>query len=165
MITGIVKDKELTPLTNIVSSEAVINLIYPVGSIYTSLDATFNPNDTWTGTTWELQKEGIFIEATQDDTKVGKETEAGAPNITGSATGRIHSNNTSTTNAGYFNGATGCVEITTKGYYLPYSNGNNSYKKNSAGFTIDASKSSAVYGKSNTIQPYSVKAKVWKRTK
>lgn len=153
MITGIVKNKELTPLTNIVSSEAVINLIYPVGSIYTSLDATFNPNDTWTGTTWELQKEGIFIEATQDDTKVGKETEAGAPNIKGRF-GMYYYGNTSN-----INGAVSV--ITSNNQALNPVAGNAKYVE----VQLDASKSSAVYGKSNTIQPYSVKAKVWKRTK
>lgn len=151
MITGIVKNKELTPLTNIVSSEAVINLIYPVGSIYTSLDATFNPNTTWTGTTWELQKEGIFIEATQQDAKVGVETKAGAPNITGMT-------------SNYFFGTPGkngaITTVSTNNNALATNGGPAKYVNTS----FNASDSNPIYGRSNTIQPYSVKAKVWKRT-
>lgn len=68
------KEHGITPLTNIVSSESIINLIYPVGATFISFDAQFNPNTTWTGTTWELQKEGIFIEATRVDGKVWRRT-------------------------------------------------------------------------------------------
>lgn len=34
-------------------------LIYPVGSIYETMDSTFNPNDAWGGT-WERTSEGRF---------------------------------------------------------------------------------------------------------
>lgn len=60
---------------------SIIDMIYPVGSIYTSLDKDFDPNNTWQGTTWEKIKSGIFLEATTDINQVGKEIQPALPNI------------------------------------------------------------------------------------
>ena len=149
-ITAIVKDKELTPLTNIVSSEAVINLIYPVGSIYTSLDSSFDPNKSWVGTTWEKISSGKYIRATNTEADVGKDVAAGLPDITGSINAR----------AGYLWGANGCFSKGATGTtVLQAQNGTDaSYES-----FFKASASNSIYGKSNTVTPESIDAFIWKR--
>ena len=139
----------ITDLTNTTSSKAIIDLIYPVGSIYLSMNPSFDPNTAWNGTTWEKIKEGIFLEATEVAGDVGTEKEAGLPNITGTAY--------QMQGVGY--AADGAF---TKGGL-----GNASWSGNITGYHhlyFNASRSSAVYGKSTTVQPHSVKAFVWKRT-
>ena len=37
--------------------QAIVNLVYPVGSYYETSDTTFDPNTAWTGT-WVLETEG-----------------------------------------------------------------------------------------------------------
>lgn len=163
-ITGIAtKEHGLTPLTNIVSSESIINLIYPVGATFISFDAQFNPNTTWTGTTWELIKEGVFLEATETEAQVGKEIEAGLPEISG----------TIYTDMGLYLG----THMGESGAFS--STVNNQYCKNVKADSINsvdtslrktnqkqfnASKSNATYGKSNTVQPNSIRAFIWRRT-
>lgn len=37
----------------------IINTIYPVGCYFETTDTTFDPNTAWSGTTWELEAEGL----------------------------------------------------------------------------------------------------------
>ena len=151
-LSAIVYKGNITRFTDITNSKAIIDLIYPVGSIYTSLDANFNPNKQWGGV-WQMIKEGIFLEATEDDAKVGTEIEAGAPNITGefSQSGTNYAAATCDVSGAFKVRSTRASSI-----------GNGVY--NSGCYIgIDASRSSPVYGKSNTIQPHSIKCKVWQR--
>ena len=102
------------------------------------------------GGVWEVIKEGIFLEATEDNTKVGTEIEAGAPNITGTydrvqcykqggGTGAFTGSNYTQT-AAWTGNINGC-------YILNF----------------DASKSNPIYGKSDTIQPHAIKCKFHRR--
>ena len=50
---------------NILDGLNLVNLIYPVGSVYMTLDDAFNPNTQWTGTTW-VQQEGTVMRAGAD---------------------------------------------------------------------------------------------------
>lgn len=92
-----------------------------------------------------LPRNNYFEQVTVNTTEVGKSIEAGLPNITGTFS-----------NAGSKENATNTV---TGAFYI----GGNSYlgdQGNSGSGTslgIDASRSSAVYGKSNTVQPNAVK--------
>lgn len=54
---------------------------FPVGSLYYSMDKNFDPNVAWGGT-WVKISEGNFVEATEDETKVGEHEDAGIPNAT-----------------------------------------------------------------------------------
>ena len=36
-------------ISNIFTSKEIIDLIYPVGTVYTSLDSAFDPNTVWGG--------------------------------------------------------------------------------------------------------------------
>ena len=136
---------------------SIIDMIYPVGSIYTSLDKDFDPNNTWQGTTWELLKEGIFIEATQDNSKVGIETEAGLPNMK-SKNNRVH---------GYPVGVRLDIDdddIWTNAdqVCMLWGEGGGTLCKNHKGY--DFSKGHKIWKDGyDTVQPYSIKALVWKR--
>ena len=148
-IKAIAHNGQITNLTNTTSSKAIIDLIYPIGATFISFDNAFDPNTAWNGTTWELIKEGIFLEATEVAGDVGTEKEAGLPNITGTIGNQT-------------------------GGYTPSGAFYIGYKQNWQCITqqisergdifMDASRSSAVYGKSETVQPHSIKTFIWKRT-
>ena len=57
----------------------IIDMVYPVGSTYISLNANFNPDDALQGTNWELIEAGRYLRATQTEANVGKNVEAGLP--------------------------------------------------------------------------------------
>lgn len=57
-INGI--NTKITNLENKTTIKAIIDVVYPVGSIYISKDST-NPGTLWPGTTWEREAEGRCI--------------------------------------------------------------------------------------------------------
>lgn len=132
---------------------SVLDLFYPVGSIYISMDSAFDPNATWGGT-WSKLEEGRFLEATTTDGQVGTNVPAGLPNIKGGYR--------TTRNAYSVSDITGAFTGTSiKGYTKPAS-------EKGAGdvdINFDASNSSAIYSDSvTTVQPKSVRAFIWRRT-
>lgn len=57
-INGI--NTKITNLENKTTVKAIIDVVYPVGSIYISKDST-NPGTLWPGTTWQREAEGRCI--------------------------------------------------------------------------------------------------------
>lgn len=49
--------------TGTVNSSALVNLVYPVGSIYITVDGTANPNTLFSGTTWTRIKDAFLLGA------------------------------------------------------------------------------------------------------
>lgn len=137
---------------------SIIDMIYPIGSIYTSLDKDFDPNNTWQGTKWELLKEGIFIEATQNSNQVSIETPAGLPNITGTTSSHVGNNVYLWNNT---DGAFYSDEIIDA--YDPVEDDNIKRTKTKK-IRFSASRSNIIYGRSNTVQPHSIRCFIWKRT-
>ena len=92
-----------------------------------------------------LPRNNYFEQATGDALEVGQSVEAGLPNITGTWW-------SDGTDAGY--SATGAIQINST-----RSDNGTGHSGNTTTpiFDIDASRSSAVYGKSNTVQPNAVK--------
>lgn len=142
----------------------MMQYVYPVGSIYLSLNEDFDPNQAFGGT-WELITNGKFLEST--DTNPGTEIAAGLPNITGTYK---HQWNDATGggiitpmgNTGYFTGAFYNSHDGTA-YYHP--NATSSASNNHANrLHFDASRSNAIYGNSNTVQPPAITCYMWKRT-
>ena len=133
----------------------IIDMVYPVGSTYISFDANFDPNNAWQGTKWQLIKDGIFLEATQDINQVGVETEAGLPNasfkfkVLGQRymVGDIKNVNFYQIDYGY--GGVGDPEAGHHPDVLVY--------------TLDLSLGNNIYGKSNTVQPHSIRVYMWQR--
>lgn len=152
----------------VVTANWVINAIYPVGSVYISMLNTFNPNQAFPGTVWTKIKSGLFLEATDGETQVsiydsetktfsqgvksaGTETEAGLPNIKGT---------TSSGNFSVFNTSSGA--FTTESPWPGICPEGSPYYF-SLVLRFDASRSSAVYGKSSTVQPASIAVVMWQR--
>lgn len=140
---------------------SIIDMIYPVGSIYTSLDKDFDPNNAWQGTTWEKIKSGIFLEATEDANQVGKEIEAGLPGPR-KVLNRIHRENGG--NPPYVSGYIDFVADTNKNTQRWNGGANTTYGQGYIATTLYYYDDNyAIYGKSDTVQPHSIRCFVWKR--
>ena len=127
-----------------------ISFVYPVGSIYTTVNKDFDPNASFTGTNWELIKNGLFLEATDNPDQVGVEVEAGLPNITGTLYGVL----------GFYYSSSGAI---TRG---GYSNMPTRYAGVSQNDTMyfSANKSNPIYKDDiTTVQPNSIRCYMWRR--
>ena len=65
-----------------------IDQIYPIGSVYITIEPTFDPNEAFEGTSWERFGAGRCLwGANEDNSNVGSEIEAGLPcNVTSAVT-------------------------------------------------------------------------------
>lgn len=99
--------------------------------------------NTYGGDSTNFNVPNLVDKFVQGSTTSGTEKEAGLPNITGGWMPSVP--------VGYENYATGAVAAEIKSSGLVSSSG--TQLAIGAGFKIDASKSSAVYGKSTTVQP------------
>lgn len=141
--------------------ESFFDVMYPVGSQYTSYSSDFNPNsaDGWSGT-WEKIEEGYFVEATEDSASVGTTKAAGLPNIEGylevqrskwqgtiidAVNGSFTTNNV---------GGSSTAKVT---------NGDDDPWLNRQRIGFSANLSNPIYGNSTTVQPKSILAYIWKR--
>ena len=141
-------------LTNSIS--ALLSTLYPIGSIYIGTQSTCPLATLISGSTWILVSNGRVLQG-GDGTNADRTIEAGLPNITGYifAGGSY--------GASIFSSSSGFVQ-----------NGSNSgwrantvqYSETGASDTVsfDASRSSSIYGNSNTVQPPAYVVNVWKRT-
>ena len=124
---------------------------YPVGSIYLTIKDE-NPSTKFGGT-WEKLPASVCLQTADTTHGAGTTIAAGLPNITGSFYGDMVSRDTSVTATGAFRfgGGNGNFNLGT------------TYNLNN-GFTFDASRSSAIYGKSTTVQPPAYALIAWRRT-
>lgn len=131
---------------------------YPVGSIYQSTDAA-SPAALFGGTWEQIASERVLMGASSSHA-AGTTAEAGLPNITGS-TGRFasaydsHSSNAADRKQGALNYS---GEAYNMGYYSSSGGAGYGYYIN-----FNASKSNAIYGKSNTVQPAAYYVHIWRR--
>lgn len=124
---------------------------HPVGSIYLTIKDE-NPSAKFGGT-WEKLPAGVCLQTADTTHGAGTTIDAGLPNITGSFYGDLVSRDVSVTATGAFRFGGG------KGNFSLGSD----YNLNT-GFTFDASRSSAIYGKSTTVQPPAYALIAWRRT-
>ena len=126
--------------------QIILDKTYPVGSIYITIDNK-NPSETLGGK-WESVSSGRVLQGSDDNHGAGTTIEAGLPNITGVINGS-------------FAGGEGIA------FYTGIENGSfasgNDWKFYKA--HLDASRSSEVYGNSDTVQPPAYVVNIWKRTK
>ena len=121
---------------------------HPVGSIYQSTDPT-SPAALFGGTWQEIAQNRVLMGASRSHA-AGTTVEAGLPNITGSFVANVHYMSHEVSGA-----FTAGDRITSTGA----NNGDaNVYK-----FSLDASKSNAVYGRSSTVQPAAYYVHIWRR--
>ena len=132
-----------------VSSSALLNLIYPVGSLRMSLNLG---ETSFMGGTWEMVSAGYALWTASSG--AGNTIAAGLPNITGS----YDVNYLTWSDEPSVSGAlTSRVSTKKNG-----STGQSVSKQYGIGF--DASVSNAIYGNSSTVQPPAYKIYLYKRT-
>jgi len=121
---------------------------HPVGSIYQSTART-SPAALFGGTWQEIAQNRVLMGAGSGHA-AGTTVEAGLPNITGSFVANVH--HISHEVSGAF----------TAGDRIA-STGANNDDANVYKFSLDASKSNAVYGRSSTVQPAAYYVHIWRR--
>lgn len=133
---------------------AFFNLIYPVGSIYLSMNST-NPS-TLFGGTWVQIAEGQTLWSAGTNNTAGTHIDAGLPNITGAITGTSTYGGT----LGYDAAFTGAFSDTTKKGTAAWSGSHD------GAYNLDfkASNSNSIYGNSNTVQPPAFCVYMFRRT-
>ena len=122
--------------------------LYPVGSIYQSTDPT-SPAALFGGTWQEIAQNRVLMGAGSGHA-AGTTVEAGLPNITGSFVADVKKGEHKVSGA-----FTAGSVIATTGEYNNFSD---VYK-----FSLDASKSNAIYGRSATVQPAAYYVHIWRR--
>ena len=121
---------------------------FPVGSIYQSTDRT-SPAALFGGTWQEIAQNRVLMGASYTHA-AGTTVEAGLPNITGSFVANVRMNQHAVSGA-----FTAGNNLTTTGA----DNSDASVYK----FSLDASKSNAIYGRSSTVQPAAYYVHIWRR--
>ena len=121
---------------------------FPVGSIYQSTDPT-SPAALFGGTWQEIAQNRVLMGAGSGHA-AGTTVEAGLPNITGSFVADVKKGEHKVSGA-----FTAGNAIATTGEYNNFSD---VYK-----FSLDASKSNAIYGRSATVQPAAYYVHIWRR--
>ena len=121
---------------------------HPVGSIYQSTDPT-SPAALFGGTWEEIASDRVLMGSSRSHA-AGTTVKAGLPNITGSFVANVHYLKHEVSGAFTAGG-----RITSTGA----NNGDAIVYK----FSLDASKSNAVYGRSSTVQPAAYYVHIWRR--
>lgn len=121
---------------------------YPVGSIFQTVSTT-SPAALFGGTWQEIAFNRVLMGA-GNAYAAGTTVEAGLPNITGSFVADVKKGEHKVSGA-----FTAGNVIASTGEYNSFSN---VYK-----FSLDASKSNAIYGRSYTVQPAAYYVHIWKR--
>ena len=121
---------------------------FPVGSIYQSTDPT-SPAALFGGTWEQIASERVLMGASSSHA-AGTTVKAGLPNITGSFVADVKKGEHKVSGA-----FTAGNVIASTGEYNSFSD---VYK-----FSLDASKSNAIYGRSYTVQPAAYYVHIWRR--
>ena len=121
---------------------------YPVGSIFQTVSST-SPAALFGGSWQEIAQNRVLMGASYAHA-AGTTVEAGLPNITGSFVADVKKGEHKVSGA-----FTAGNVIASTGEYNPFSD---VYK-----FSLDASKSNAIYGRSATVQPAAYYVHIWRR--
>lgn len=121
---------------------------YPVGSIFQTVSST-SPAALFGGTWEQIASERVLMGASSSHA-AGSTVEAGLPNITGSFVANVKKGEHKVSGA-FITGNS--IAVTGES-----NNASNVYK-----FSLDASKSNAIYGRSATVQPAAYYVHYWQR--
>ena len=135
------------------SALAIFNLlktVYPVGSIYINT-TDVNPSTIFGFGTWERVAQNMTLWGSSADGQVGTTKSAGLPNITGRLNG------IATFSSSYVNDTLKATKEADSN--LSPGTGVNHFST----ITLNASKSSSIYGNSTTVQPPALVVNIWKR--
>lgn len=135
------------------AKKALADLFYPVGFIMTVRNNTDYSN--YCGCVWtKLESNRVLWSSTTVGTIAEDTIAAGLPNIAGSAKEMIFRKDGVSTSGAL---------STSENYEYWDSNNGGSYQGRRMKVSFDASRSSSIYGKSNTVQPPAIKAVMWQR--
>lgn len=155
--TGVWKDSvQKADLSDYYTREQVNSLLeaqkladHPVGSIYQSTDPT-SPAALFGGS-WEVIASERVLMGASSTHAAGTTVKAGLPNITGTLSDVMGS---------FYAYPSGSGAFSVKGIGMSLENGSSG---NYGNISFDASKSNAIYGRSNTVQPAAYYVHIWHR--
>lgn len=130
----------------------LLETLYPVGSVYLGTQNTCPMASLISGSSWVLVSSGKAL-WTGTGYNANTTIEAGLPNIISNGVGDFSGRPNATQN--------GALSITNLGGDNVRGVGTSWYKLR---VQLDASKSNAIYGRSNTVQPPAYVINVWRRT-
>lgn len=142
--TGV--DDNSTKVASTAYVHNILSTIYPIGSIYIGTQETCPLASLISGSTWVLVATDRALWG-GNGSNANTSIEAGLPNITGSF------------NPGEYNPQA-------SGAFYSTQNGSREYSSEYQGhrISLDASRSSPIYGRSNTVQPPAYRVNIWRRT-
>ena len=135
--------------TRAVSTE--LNKLYPVGSVYITVGGS-DPN-SFLGGSWSKIASGRCLMGADGSHGAGSTAEAGLPNISGNFPASLEGGGTFSTS--------GAFALAGKGYFGWGVTGTD---YDNYGLNFDASRCSAIYGNSSTVQPPALFVYFWQRT-
>ena len=140
----------------------ILDTLLPVGTVYMTENANFDPNKTWGVGVWVKTAIDRVLQGTSDKNKVGTTIEAGLPNITGGAVATfIFYNQQNFNNKKIRSGCFKGDYINNSSLTLNQSTSPDTFYNTSLIF--NASDSNPIYGKSTTVQPPAELVFIWKR--
>lgn len=136
----------------------ILDTLLPVGTVYTTENARFDPNKDWGIGVWVKTAINRVLQGTNDRNKVGTTIDAGLPNIMGGAPvsgwgykgWNDHKEGSLSVDVDVVNGRS---DVTSPGAYV----------WGDTILHIDASQSNPIYGSSDTVQPPAELVFIWKR--
>lgn len=137
------------------TTNALLEAIYPVGSIYIGTQATCPLATLISGSTWELVAQNRALWG-GDGTNANTTIAAGLPNITGSLTGAGYRTSGNVSYDGVF--STSVISDESYSGYSSFSG------KIISPLKFNASNSNSIYGNSTTVQPPAYVVNIWRRT-
>lgn len=133
---------------------------HPVGSIYQTISQE-NPSVTFGGGTWEKIAQDKVLMGASDTHPAGTTIEAGLPNVIGSFSGR---GNEYKSSGGSLTMASGAFSLTTRSGTSMSGAAFSSESIENDVVSFSASRSSPIYGASDTVQPPAYFTYTWLRT-
>lgn len=145
------------------SISTLLSNLYPVGSIYIGTQSTCPLAMLLPGSTWELVAGGKALWGYDGYHNAGTTIEAGLPNIIGGFT-LDTSGGIKVLRQDEVYGAFNLDDVSNSEAYLNASFTGSINTPRSRRVKIDASRSSLIYGNSNTVQPPAYVVNIWRRT-
>ena len=154
----------LITLINQAKREAKIeakNELYPIGSIYINYNNSRNPSSLLGFGTWTALPVNYFLAQAGNRYSAGGTYSEGLPNIIGSFD--ILRLNPEGNRIYTVTGAVGSFSATTSPSHGSTLDVDNAPQLNRIRVNINASRSSAIYGRASYVQPYTLGAYMWRR--
>lgn len=127
--------------------DSLLGLIYPIGALYIGTQDSC-PIEKLFKSKWELIEGDRVLQSSSSEHNAGELIEAGLPNITGRM-GNTDGSSSSATGCFYRHGSSGKLQ--------------NKDGAKDPNIYFDASRSSSVYGNSETVQPPAYVVNIWQR--